>query len=147
MINILYATKLKSRMPASLFKKRVLHAMQLLNINELVVTIKLCDDEEMRELNQYYRGIDHTTDVLSFNMNYEDPGLDQIVLGDIIISLPTAIQQAEENHHAVEDEVTFLAIHGLLHLMGHDHASQDEEHAMFALQNSIYKQVLSGNDE
>lgn len=147
MINILYETKLKSRMQASLFKKRVIHAMQLLDLNDTVVTIKICDDEEMTELNKHYRGIDHTTDVLSFNMNYEDPGLDQMVLGDIIISLPTAIQQAEENDHAIEDEMTFLAIHGLLHLMGYDHASQDEEHAMFALQNSIYTQVLSGNDD
>lgn len=147
MINILYATTLKSRMQPSLFKKRVLHAMRLLDLNDTVVTIKICDDEEMRELNKHYRGIDHTTDVLSFSMNYEDPGLDQMVLGDIIISLPTAIQQAGENDHAIEDEMTFLAIHGLLHLMGHDHASQDEEQVMFALQNSIYTQVLSGNDE
>ncbi len=147
MIDILYATTLKPRTQPALFKKRVLHAIELLELNDKVITIKICDDEEMHGLNKQYRNIDDTTDVLSFNMNFEDPGLDQIVLGDIIISLPTAIRQAEENELAVVDEMTFLAIHGLLHLIGHDHAAKDEKKVMFDLQDSIFKQVISENDE
>ncbi|KAI0566720.1 haloacid dehalogenase-like hydrolase family protein [Gracilaria domingensis] len=79
--------------------------------------IVLCDDKEISTLNSQWRGIDEATDVLSFPQN--DP--DMVVLGDIVISVETAVKQAEEREYGVRDEIRVLLVHGLLHLMGYDH--------------------------
>ena len=147
MIEILYSTALKAQLKAALFEQRVLIAQHLLGLDENIITVKVCDDKEMHALNKLYREIDDTTDVLSFNMDFNDPEQKQLVLGDIVISLPRANQQAIDNEHSLEDEMIFLAIHGLLHLMGHDHATLVEEKNMFSLQDKIYLQVISGRNE
>jgi len=147
MIEILYSTALKAQLKAALFEQRVLFAQQMLGLDKYIITVKVCDDKEMHALNKLYREIDDTTDVLSFNMDFNDPEQKQLVLGDIVISLPRASQQAIDNEHSLEDEMIFLAIHGLLHLMGHDHATLVEEKNMFSLQDKIYLQVISGRNE
>ncbi|HAF61238.1 MAG TPA: rRNA maturation RNase YbeY [Anaerolineaceae bacterium] len=147
MIDIIYSANLKSQLNATLFERRIFLAQQLLGLDEEIITVKVCDDEEMHALNKMYRDIDDTTDVLSFNLDFDDPGQKQLVLGDIIISLIRANQQAIENEHSLEDEMTLLAIHGLLHLMGHDHALKKEKQIMFSLQENIYQQVVSGDYE
>lgn len=125
------------------------------------VALTFVDDEAIHELNKQYRGIDKPTDVLSFAMsefgedeieiNYEDGGEPAEAgedegavseafiepLGDIIISVPRAIEQAEEYGHSVERELGFLFVHGFLHLIGYDHQSEEEEKAMFARQEDI----------
>lgn len=78
------------------------------------ISIVLCDDAFIRSLNAQYRGKDKPTDVLSFAQ--DDPE----ILGDIVISLPTAARQAEAAGWALENEVVLLGVHGLLHLLGHD---------------------------
>ncbi len=78
------------------------------------ISILLCDDARIRELNARHRGLDKPTDVLSFPM--DDPQ----ILGDIVISLPTARRQAQAAGWPPESELILLAVHGLLHLLGHD---------------------------
>jgi probable rRNA maturation factor len=98
------------------------------------VSALLTDDEEMRELNQRWRNLGRTTDVLSFEGGGE-------VLGDVVISLPAARRQAKRFHVTLEMEVSRLMIHGVLHLLGHDHRTAAERRAMNALTESIMKSV------
>lgn len=98
------------------------------------VSISLVDDEHIRELNLTYRQKDCSTDVLSFPLLEDDEeqwveeGEDdpELLLGDIVISLETAVKQAEEYGHTLERELAFLTVHGMLHLLGHDHYEEDE---------------------
>ncbi len=101
----------------------------------------------MRSLNKTYRGIDQSTDVLSFNLDFTEPQSDKSYLGDIVISLPTAQIQADEHHQPLENEMIYLLIHGLLHLMGYDHQTVDQEQEMAALQEKIFNQVIEKEHE
>jgi probable rRNA maturation factor len=104
------------------------------------LSISLVSDEEMRELNKKYREKDTPTDVLSFPAP-EMPGGKIFVMGDIVISTETAAQQAAENSHSLERELTFLTVHGVLHLLGLDHEiSPNDEIVMNGLQDEILSQ-------
>jgi len=111
------------------------------------ITLKFTGDKEMRQLNQTYRQIDHTTDVLSFNQDCVDPETGRVYLGDIVISLEQAQKQAEENQKSQHEEYVRLAIHGTLHLLGYDHAEPEEEAAMWELQESLMSDVLRSLQE
>jgi len=104
-------------------------------------TIVITGDEQVRALNAEYRKVNATTDVLSFPAEEKDPETGKGYLGDIIISYPRATQQAAGAGHATENELSLLVIHGVLHLAGHDHAEDDEERIMFALQNDALSQM------
>jgi probable rRNA maturation factor len=93
---------------------------------EAEVSFTFVADEEIRELNSQYRGIDKPTDVLSFPINELNPDTNAINLGDIIISGETASRQAVEYNHSKEREIAFLTIHGMLHLLGYDHEESEE---------------------
>lgn len=101
----------------------------------------LTDDARVAELNKEYRGVDGPTDVLSFAMTEGDDfarGEDEpAMLGDVVISVETAQRQADEQGHSLSDEVDFLLIHGLLHLLGYDHADPEQERIMFAKQEEV----------
>ena len=107
------------------------------------VSVTLVDNEGKRELNREHRDIDRETDVLSFPLGdddgYEvDPDNDAIMLGDIVISLEKAAQQAEEYGHSYRREVAFLITHSLFHLLGYDHVnSEEEEKIMFGKQEKV----------
>jgi probable rRNA maturation factor len=103
----------------------------------LEVSVSLVDDEEMRRLNAKYRGVDSTTDVLSFEQ-------DGLVLGDIVISMEKARAQAEEYGHPLERELAFLTAHGMLHLMGYDHVTEEDAREMFARQDAALKNLGIG---
>jgi len=90
------------------------------------LSLTLCDDAHICELNSEWRGIDAPTDVLSFPM--DDPQL----LGDLVISLPTASRQAKERSYGLRDELRILMVHGVLHLLGYDHDESEAEHAEMA---------------
>jgi probable rRNA maturation factor len=106
-------------------------------INDVDLSIVIEDDAVLKELNKQYRGIDSTTDVLSFSANEIDPSTGVTYLGDIIISLEQAQRQAEKSGHALLAELQLLAVHGTLHLLGHDHAEDEEKEAMWASQKQI----------
>ncbi len=99
-------------------------------------------DERVQELNKAYRGMDTTTDVLAFSMREGDgmsssPPDGMTRLGDVVISCPQAERQAREQGHSLEKEVAFLAVHGVLHLLGYDHEKPDDETAMKARQRAV----------
>ncbi|MCZ8511178.1 rRNA maturation RNase YbeY [Paenibacillus filicis] len=134
------------------------------------VALTFVDDEAIREINKQYRGLDKPTDVLSFAMQemgedeieirYDEDSMDdegglrdaaalegeeletfEEPLGDIIISVPRAIAQAEDYGHSVERELGFLFVHGFLHLIGYDHQSEEEEKEMFGKQEAILQKA------
>ena len=103
-----------------------------------IFSIIFIDDIKMHEMNKMYRGIDRTTDVLSFALNDEKSFKADIdVLGDIYVSIPKMKEQAIEYGHSEKRELSFLVIHGLLHLLGYDHMEESDEKVMFSLQEEI----------
>lgn len=110
------------------------------------VGITIVDNEQIRQINAEYRGIDRSTDVISFALN-DDTNEPEVVgeaaasiqclLGDIIISLEQAALQAEDYGHSLQREVAFLASHGLLHLLGFDHQDEAGEKAMQELSENV----------
>ena len=103
-------------------------------ISDKEVAVTFVDNERIKELNRQFRNKDKSTDVLSFPLDEEDS------LGDIIISIPKAREQAEEYGHSFERELGFLTVHGFLHLVGYDHETEAEEKEMFARQEQILQQ-------
>lgn len=103
------------------------------------LSVVLADDETVRDLNRRYLGIDAPTDVLSFAFAGDDfpaaPGPTQ--LGEVIISLPTARRQAARAGHSLADELAHLLVHGILHLLGHDHASAAGRRRMRAREEAL----------
>lgn len=97
------------------------------------VDITIVDDEEIHQLNRDYRNVDRPTDVLSFALDEDDEDEPELLegqlhlLGDIIISAETATRQAEEFGHGLEREIVYLAVHGLLHLLGYDHMVEEDK--------------------
>ncbi|WP_277814269.1 rRNA maturation RNase YbeY [Bacillus sp. LL01] len=109
------------------------------------LSVTFVDDEKIQEINREYREKDRPTDVISFPMEEMGEGEIEIhydeeaprMLGDIIISIQRAEVQAEEYGHSVKRELGFLALHGLLHLLGYDHENETDEKVMFDKQKEI----------
>ena len=104
--------------------------------NPCEVSVTFTDNAQIHELNRNYRGVDRPTDVLSFPLfDYdgvtEEPPVDELLgmLGDIVLSLEQARIQADEYGHSFEREVAFLCVHSMLHLLGYDHETGDEDEA------------------
>lgn len=125
--------------------------------SELSMSLSFVSPEQIRELNKQYRGVDDVTDVLSFpsidnperkviefgafaiDSLYPETG--KLNLGDVIICLDRAREQAVEYNHSLKRELCFLSLHGLLHLLGYDHAEPDDEKQMIALQDEILNKM------
>jgi probable rRNA maturation factor len=110
------------------------------------LTVMVTDDGQVRELNRIYRSVDAPTDVLAFS---EAGGANEFVpppgeakyWGDIIISYPRAMEQAATYGHALQEELSLLAVHGMLHLMGYDHELSDDKEKMWRAQNAALAQL------
>lgn len=99
-------------------------------------TLSFLTPDEIRELNRTYRNVDSVTDVLSFESDGEiDPETGKEYLGDILICAEQAGKQAEMSGHPIENEISLLEIHGLLHLLGYDHMTEEERQEMWNLQD------------
>ncbi len=111
------------------------------------VSVTLVDNDAIREINNEHRGIDRATDVLSFPLGDDDsfdtdPETGAILLGDIVISLQRAAEQAEEYGHSFRREVAFLITHSLFHLLGYDHVdSEEDEKLMFGKQDKVLEKL------
>ena len=105
------------------------------------LTIVLSDDPQLRELNRKYLGIDASTDVLSFQAGETDPDSGAAYLGDVIISVPRAEAQARAADHPIASELQLLVVHGVLHLLGHDHAEPQDRSRMWTAQAEILRQL------
>lgn len=104
------------------------------------VSIILADNSYLQELNFTYRGIDSPTDVLSFCLQDDLPGQgDDYILGDVVISMERAREQALEYGHSLQREIAFLAVHGMLHLIGYDHETLEAEGVMKKKQDEVLK--------
>jgi probable rRNA maturation factor len=109
------------------------------------LSIVLTDDARLQELNREYLGIDAPTDVLSFPASETDPDTGARYIGDILISVPRAQSQADAAGHAVESEVQLLVVHGMLHLLGHDHSEHEEKARMWKAQAEILESLGLGH--
>jgi probable rRNA maturation factor len=108
------------------------------------LSIVLTDEARLQQLNRDYLGIDAPTDVLSFPASETDPETGARYIGDIIISMPRAQTQAVTAGHPLESEVQFLVVHGVLHLLGHDHAEVEQKARMWKAQAEILESLGLG---
>ena len=120
---------------------------------DVELSVVLTDNPGIQELNALHRQIDRPTDVLSFPMfDYDENGeiiedyaefskMGNLCLGDIVISLERAEEQSEEYGHSFVREVTFLTVHSMLHLLGYDHMTPEDEEEMFGYQNAILEEM------
>jgi probable rRNA maturation factor len=112
---------------------------------ECEISVTFVDDKEMEELHIKWMDEPGTTDVLSFPMDMPEGKNDPVMLGDIVIDPLVAANQATTAGHSTEHEIFILASHGLLHILGYDHADKDEEKVMFDLQETIVKKWARKN--
>jgi probable rRNA maturation factor len=111
------------------------------------ISLVMTDQERIRQLNLEYRGLDQPTDVLSFSMSEVKEGEEPeafigppdgyVHLGEVIISYPQALSQAQERQHSIRKELGILVVHGVLHILGYDHMTPEEEPAMLKRQGDI----------
>lgn len=128
------------------------------------VSVRLCDDDAIHEINREYRQVDRATDVLSFPMiNYPkdttagsaekllrreyDAELGACMLGDLILSVPHIYAQAEEYGHSPQREAAYLLVHGICHLMGYDHIEEDDKRKMRAMEEKILGSIGMSRDD
>lgn len=118
--------------------------------SEVELSVVVTSEETVRKLNQQYRGVDEPTDVLSFALTERKPGDDTpfitppdgiLHLGEVVISYPQAIRQAEENRQKVEQELALLIIHGVLHLLGYEHNEPAQEREMRVLEQRVLSEI------
>lgn len=101
------------------------------------LSIVLTDDAQLHQLNREYLGVDAPTDVLSFPASETDPDTGTPYLGDVLISIQRAESQAQSAGHPLEAELQLLVVHGVLHLLGHDHAEPEDKIRMWDAQGQV----------
>ena len=127
--------------------RRLNRAMEAAGEADSEVSLSLVDDDEIQALNREWRQEDKPTDVLSFSLTEgeildEVPGMPSL-LGDIVISVETAARQAAATERTLDAELLHLAVHGLAHLLGYDHATPDEERIMFGWETRLRTESLA----
>ncbi len=114
----------------NLIEKSISAVLKVENLDENVeVSVSFVGDDEIRDLNREYRGVDKSTDVLSFPMDDEFI-IDNRILGDVIINTRRVMEQAEELGHSNERELSYLTVHSILHLLGYDHMEDEDKKEM-----------------
>lgn len=125
-----------------ILKDFINYAASNLGLKNVMFNVIIINDNTIHKINKEYRNIDRSTDVITFaledNKMIETPEVR--VLGDIYISYDKVKSQAKEYNHSTKREICFLAVHGLLHLLGYDHMTKEDEEKMFGLQ----KELLEG---
>jgi probable rRNA maturation factor len=138
MINIEIIDRFENRIHPQTILNAVQQTFLNQNIsNDVDLSILVEDDEKLKELNQRFLNIDSATDVLSFPANEIDPETGRKYMGDIIISFTHAEKQALDAGQTSDREVQLLVVHGILHLLGYDHASKKGKKEMWAIQEDI----------
>jgi probable rRNA maturation factor len=131
--------------PATEINSLLIFALLELALNpECEINVSFVDDDYMTELHIKWMDEPGTTDVLSFPMDMPETPGEAVTLGDIVISPVVAAEQAKAQGHAIEHEIYILATHGLLHIIGYDHADKSEEKVMFDLQEKIVRDWQKG---
>ncbi len=126
---------------AKTIRRRAGKMLTALSLEGVELSVVLVDDATMRGLNHDYRQVDRSTDVLAFAMREGEPlpsaAVAKEMLGDIVISVPTARRQAARRGLSLRSELTMLLAHGLLHLVGHDHATAEQQREMKSLTRQL----------
>lgn len=130
-----------------LIRKAVKLTLSRFNKTDADVTIRITDDSEIAQLNHEYRSISGATDVLSFSQDFQNPETERWYLGDIIISLETAVNQAPQYDLTPNQECAFLAVHGTLHLLGYDHNTPSEKEKMWEIQDEIFLNLIRDSEK
>ena len=131
--------------PATEINSLLTFALLELELNpECEINVSFVDDDYMTELHIKWMDEPGTTDVLSFPMDMPETPGEAVTLGDIVISPVVAAEQAKAQGHSIEHEIYILATHGLLHIIGYDHADKSEEKVMFHLQEKIVRDWQKG---
>jgi metalloprotein, YbeY family len=123
-----------------IIEKVINKALEIEGLKKASCSIIIVDNSYIHKLNKEYRGIDRVTDVISFALEDDKSMIipDEIrLLGDIYISIDKAKEQAEEYGHSLERELCFLSVHGLYHLLGYDHETEEEAEVMFKKQEEV----------
>ena len=142
-MDVLFENNTKEEVNYKLIENVISEALKYEGVSDNTeISVTIVDNEEIRKINNKFRNIDRATDVLSFpliDFDNEDLPNDgsKIYLGDIIISIERAKEQANEYGHSLDREVGFLTAHSMLHLLGYDHMVPEEEKVMFAKQEEI----------
>ena len=108
--------------------------------DNVMVSVSFVGDEEIRNLNRDFRGVDRSTDVLSFPMD-DDFQIEERILGDVVINTKRVIEQAEELGHTNEREISYLTVHSILHLLGYDHIDDSDKEIMRFHEKMIMKNL------
>jgi probable rRNA maturation factor len=140
-----WVTNLQSKVAveSGFIRDVVTRALRLQGYQEVPdVSIALVDDAYIQVLNREYRGVDQATDVLAFPMEAADGAHGGVGLGDIVISLERARDQARQFKHPLRHEVALLAVHGLLHLLGYEDETEAGASAMWSKQKELLEQIL-----
>lgn len=123
-------------------EKVLKHGLEKLKIDEAIFNIIIVNNDYIHKLNKEYRNIDRETDVITFALEDDKTFNPDIrILGDVYISIDKAKSQSEEYGHSLLRELSFLAVHGMLHLLGYDHMKKEEEEVMFKLQEEILDEM------
>lgn len=126
----------------SVIRQAVLATLRMHDSEACEVSVLLTDDNAIQSLNRQFRNIDTPTDVLAFAMREDgDESMNPHLLGDVIISVPTAQRQAHAQNHSLDVEVANLTVHGVLHLLGYDHQISADATIMFEKQESVLRQI------
>ncbi|HKY09267.1 MAG TPA: rRNA maturation RNase YbeY [Candidatus Binatia bacterium] len=129
------------KMPAGKLKKTAQSILALVGQADAELSLVLVGNAEMRKLNSRYRRKDYPTDVLSFPIEDDSAGPDRL-LGDVVISIEKADEQAKQRGRTRNEEIVTLLIHGVVHLLGYDHErSAKDARTMKRLENKIYRQL------
>ena len=122
--------------------KVLIHGLKKLKIQEAIFNVIIVDNEYIHKLNKEYRNIDRETDVITFALEDDKTFNPDIrILGDVYISIDKAKSQSIEYGHSLLRELCFLAVHGMLHLLGYDHMEKKDEEVMFKLQEEILDEM------
>ena len=122
--------------------KVLIHGLKKLKIEEAIFNVIIVDNEYIHKLNKEYRNIDRETDVITFALEDDKTFNPDIrILGDVYISIDKAKSQSIEYGHSLLRELCFLAVHGMLHLLGYDHMEKKDEEVMFKLQEEILDEM------
>ncbi len=137
---IFLSTELNSNLDLTIIEKKSYKILTFLSLEDKDLSILFVDDKRIKELNLQFRGIDKVTDVLSFSQNEGVLNLSNM-LGDVVISLEQAKRQAPLSNNSYEQEVLYLIIHSVLHLIGYDHYNDIESKIMRAKEKLIFDSI------
>jgi probable rRNA maturation factor len=159
MVDVLIRPRFQDRVDAACVRDTAQAVLRMEAANlEASLSVVITDDAEIQALNRQFRSIDAPTDVLSFGQEPPESDLKQAgspfvaspeeppYLGDVILSYPRAVEQAVEHGISTEQELRLLIVHGVLHLLGYDHATPEQEAEMWARQDACLKPYQAGSD-